>query len=69
LNSSFYWRISPTWTANFLNKWSIDQNKNYETTLGLAYNHQCWGIKAHFTETPDDKRFLVSFSLKGLGEF
>jgi LPS-assembly protein len=69
LNSSFFWRISQAWTANFLNKWSIDQSKNYETTLGLAYNHQCWGIKAHYTETPDDKKFLVSFSLKGLGEF
>ncbi|MCU0578479.1 MAG: LPS-assembly protein LptD, partial [Desulfobacterota bacterium] len=69
LNSSFYWKISPSWTANFLNKWAIDQNQSYETTLGLAYNHQCWGIKAHFTETPDDKKFLVSFSLKGLGEF
>jgi LPS-assembly protein len=69
LNSSFYWKITSTWTANFLNRWSIDQNKNYETTLGLAYNHQCWGIKAYYSETPDDKKFLVSFSLKGLGEF
>ena len=69
INSSFFWKVTPTWTANFLNRWSLDQNKSYETTVGLAYAHQCWGIKAHYTETPDDKKFLVSFSLKGLGDF
>ena len=68
-NSSLVWKINPVWTANFLNKCSIDQNKNYETTLGLAYAHQCWGIKATYTDTPDNKQFLVSISLKGLGEF
>jgi LPS-assembly protein len=69
INTSLLWKINPIWTANFLNRFSIDQNKNYETTLGLAYAHQCWGIKATYTDTLDDKRFLISFSLKGLGEF
>ena len=69
INTSLLWKINPIWTANFLNRFSIDQNKNYETTLGLAYAHQCWGIKATYTDTLDDKRFLISLSLKGLGEF
>jgi LPS-assembly protein len=69
LNTSLLWKINPTWTANFLNKWSIDQNLNYETTVGLAYAHQCWGIKASYTATLDNTVFLVSFSLKGLGDF
>jgi LPS-assembly protein len=69
LNTSLVWKINPIWTANFLNKWSIDQNVNYETTVGLAYAHQCWGIKATYTDTPDNKQFLVSISLKGLGDF
>lgn len=69
LNSSLYWKIAPAWTADFLNRWSIDQNQNYETTFGFTYTHQCWGIKAHYTDTPDDKKVLVSISLKGLGEF
>jgi LPS-assembly protein len=69
LNSWAVWKINPTWTANFVNRYSIDQNKNYETTLGLAYAHQCWGIKASYTDTFEDKRFTVSLVLKGLGEF
>ena len=69
LNSFIYWKINPAWTANFLNRWSIEQSKSYETTIGLAYNHQCWGFKALYTDTPDDKKLMFSFSLKGLGEF
>ena len=69
LNSSLAWKVNPTWSVNFLNKYSIDQNKNYETTLGLAYSQQCWGIKATYTDTLDNKQFLISLSLKGLGEF
>jgi lipopolysaccharide assembly outer membrane protein LptD (OstA) len=69
LNSFLNWKINPIWSANFVNKYSIDQNKNYETTLGLAYTHQCWGIKATYMDTPDNKQFILSLSLKGLAEF
>ncbi len=69
LNSSLAWKINPTWTVNFLNRYSIDQNKNYETSLSLAYTHQCWGIKATYLDTADNKQFMISLNLKGLGEF
>lgn len=69
INSDVLWKISSRWTANFLTRYSLDQNKNYQTDLGLAYNQQCWGIKLTYSDTPDNKSFLVSFSLKGLGEF
>jgi len=69
INSNLFWRITPIWTINFLNKYSLDQNKNYETTAGLSYNKQCWGIKLSYTSTPDNTTYLVSFSLKGLAEF
>jgi LPS-assembly protein len=69
INSYALWKISSHWTANFLTKYSLDQNKNFQTDLGLAYNQQCWGIKLTYSTTPDNSTFLVSFSLKGLGEF
>jgi hypothetical protein len=69
VNSSLAWKINPTWTVNFLNRYSVDQNVNYETNLGLTYTQQCWGIKATYLDTPDNKQFLISLSLKGLGEF
>jgi hypothetical protein len=52
-----------------VNKYSIEQNKSYETSLALAYTHQCWGIKATYLDTADNKQFMISLSLKGLAEF
>ncbi|MBI5604637.1 MAG: LPS-assembly protein LptD [Deltaproteobacteria bacterium] len=69
INSDLFWKISSIWSANFLTRYSLDQNKNFETTFGVTYTHQCWGIKLNYTDTPDDKRILFSFSLKGLSEF
>ncbi|MEW6188278.1 MAG: LPS assembly protein LptD [Thermodesulfobacteriota bacterium] len=69
INSGLTWKVNPSWSASFLNRYSLDQNKNYETTLGVTYQHQCWGIKVHYSNTPDDQKFIVSVSLKGLGEF
>jgi LPS-assembly protein len=69
INSNLFWKISPIWAVNFLNKYSLDQNKNYETSAGVAYSQQCWGIKFTFTSTPDNTTYFVSFSLKGLAEF
>jgi len=68
LNTSFVWKINAQWSANFINKHSFDQNSSFETTIGLAYTDPCWGIKAYYTGTPDDQKFFVAFSLKGLGD-
>ena len=69
LNSSFLWKINPIWTANFVNRYSIEQNKSYETSLSLAYTHQCWGIKATYSDIYDNKQLILSLTLKGLAEF
>ena len=68
LNTSFVWKINAQWSANFINKHSFDQNLSFETTIGLSYTDPCWGIKAYYTGTPDDQKFFIAFSLKGLGD-
>lgn len=69
VNADLYWKISSVWAANFLTRYSLDQNRSFETNVGVIYTHQCWGIKVNYMDTPDDKRILFSFSLKGLMEF
>jgi LPS-assembly protein len=69
INSNVMWKIAPAWTISFLNKFSLDQNKNYETTAGLIYSQQCWGLKFTYTSTPDNLTYFLTFTLKGLAEF
>ena len=69
VNADIFWKISPIWTANLLEQYSLDQNKSFATTASLAYNKQCWGIKVSYMSAPDNSAFYLSFSLKGLIEY
>ena len=47
----------------------LDQfnNKTVESTVGLTYTEQCWGIGVAYTKTHDDERIMLKISLTGLG--
>lgn len=68
INANLLWKLNPTWSADFLTRYSLDQKVNYETKVGLSYTHQCFGLRAYYATTLDDRKFIVSVSLKGLGE-
>jgi len=42
--------------------------KTLETTYALDYHKQCWSVEFSLTHSPDDKSFMVVFSLYGLGK-
>ncbi len=69
INANLSWKINPIWSASFLTRYSLDQNKNFETNVGVSYNQQCWGVKLYYSDTPGNQQIILSLSLKGLGEF
>jgi LPS-assembly protein len=69
VNANLSWKINPVWSTTFLTRYSLDQNKNFETSIGVAYTQQCWGVKLVYTDTPNDQKIVLSVSLKGIGEF
>jgi LPS-assembly protein len=40
-----------------------------ERTYGVKYRKQCWSIEVYYSESENDKRFMVGISLLGLGKF
>ena len=40
-----------------------------ERTYGIKYRKQCWSIEAYYSESENDKTFMVGVSLVGLGKF
>jgi len=43
-------------------------NQTLETTYAIDYHKQCWGAEFSYSDSPDDRRFMVIFSLYGLGK-
>jgi LPS-assembly protein len=39
-----------------------------ERTYGIKYRKQCWSIEFYYSESENDKRFMVGVSLLGLGK-
>ncbi|MGD1151827.1 MAG: LPS assembly protein LptD [Syntrophales bacterium] len=40
-----------------------------ERTYGVKYRKQCWSIEVYYSESENDKRYMVGVSLLGLGKF
>ena len=47
---------------------SVFSDTTLESTYGIGYASQCWGVDFTYTDTVDDQRFLVVFSLLGIGK-
>jgi len=43
------------------------EEKDLERSLLLKYHRQCWSIDLGYADEDDDRRFLMSFSLYGIG--
>lgn len=43
------------------------EGENLETIYGLLYKKQCWDIAFTYTDSPDDRTYLLIISLSGLG--
>jgi len=43
------------------------EEKNLERTYVLKYRRQCWSVDLGYSDEDDDRRFVISFALYGMG--
>lgn len=51
----------------YLGRYSIDRRGFLESNYTVEYRHQCWTLGFSYLDRLDNREFLVSFSLSGLG--
>ncbi|MBT0663186.1 LPS assembly protein LptD [Geobacter pelophilus] len=51
----------------YTGRYSFDRRDFLEKFFALEYRHQCWSITASYRDRPDNREFLVNFSLAGIG--
>lgn len=52
----------------YRNRYSYNDKKTIEAAYGLAYRHQCWGAQLSYTERLEERRFMLTFNLLGIGQ-
>ncbi len=60
-------RVTNDLDALFTIKRNEQHDKDIEKSVLLKYHRQCWSVNFGFADEDDDQRFLLSFSLYGMG--
>lgn len=64
------WRVLPRWTLLFEDRYSIREEENLETSVGLEYNGCCYRVRGFFqrrAESNDTYRNAIVFELELTG--
>lgn len=70
---AFAWPLSPRWLAVGSTRYSLRDERNFETLLGAEYESCCYKVRAlgrrYASGQGQDNGFVIEFVLKGLGGF
>ena len=69
ISANFKLAITKAWSLRYKIIRDFDESINFEQTVGIDYEGQCWGVRAYYTD--QDLRqsgWWIVFSLKGFGD-
>ncbi len=52
---------------NYTARYSFDRGDFLESNYALEYKHQCWSVIFSYQERPDNRSFVINFTLSGIG--
>ncbi|ABQ27435.1 Organic solvent tolerance protein [Geotalea uraniireducens Rf4] len=52
---------------NYTNRYSFDKGGFIESYYALEYKHQCWSVTFSYRDRPDNREYMVTFNLAGIG--
>jgi len=68
INLSFKGKATDSLDLMYILRKDELEKKTLETTYALDYHKQCWSVELTYSDSPDDRRFMMIFSLYGLGK-
>jgi LPS-assembly protein len=52
---------------SYISRYSFDKGDFLESYYSLEYRRQCWSVALSYRDRPDNREFLINFTLSGLG--
>ncbi|MDL1970683.1 MAG: LPS assembly protein LptD [Candidatus Desulfofervidaceae bacterium] len=68
LGIELFAKLFPKWSIEAYNMRSFQYHQNIETRVSLQYQSQCWGVRFAYTDLYADRKFMIIFTLTGVGE-
>ncbi len=67
LEAKFSLNLVKPLVFQYTGRYSFDRKDFLEEFYSIEYRHQCWSVNFSYRDRPDNKEFLVNFSLAGIG--
>jgi len=68
INLSFKGKVNESLDLMYILRKDELGKKTLEATYAIDYHKQCWSVEVSYTDSPDDRSFMLVFSLYGLGK-
>jgi len=68
INLSFKGKVTRSLDLMYILRKDELGSKTLEATYAINYHRQCWSTEFRYSDSPDDRSFMVVFSLYGLGK-
>lgn len=68
VNLSLAGVVTESLTLSYILKKNLLDHRYIETAYGIDYHKQCWSVNFSYTDSSDDRGFMVIFTLLGLGK-
>ncbi len=60
--------VTKEWSVSYINHRDLFENSDFESIYEVAYQGQCWGIRAFYVDDINERGYFLAFSLGGFGE-
>ena len=68
INLTFKGKATESLDLMYVLRKDLLDKKTLEVTYGVDYHKQCWSVALSYSDSPDDRSFMMIFSLYGLGK-
>ncbi|MBW2545016.1 MAG: LPS assembly protein LptD, partial [Deltaproteobacteria bacterium] len=68
INLTFKGKATDSLDLMYILRKDLLDKKTLEATYAVDYHRQCWSMALSYSDSPDDRRFMMIFSLYGLGK-
>jgi hypothetical protein len=60
-------KVTKSLELKYVLRENLRQDTTLESTYGISYNRQCWGVEVTYSDLANDRTFMVFVNLLGLG--
>jgi LPS-assembly protein len=60
--------VTKEWSVSYINHKDLNDYTDFQSVYEVAWESQCWGVRAFYVDDIEERGYYMTFSLGGFGE-